>query len=342
MNKDQLSELFTSFAVRECRDSSELYEYLALHIAKDDELLELASYARQGQPVPNLLFGAVHYLLISGCEHELAEFYGSVVDHPRKPEGEAFSCFQSFCHKYRREIIALLKDKRVQTNEVRRCAYLYPSFCFIYNLAQKPLALVEIGTSAGLQLLWDQYRYSYGSTDELYGNTESKVMIRSTIKGEIMPFLFSDSPPVAARIGIDLHKIDLKNNEDRLWLQALIWPEHKDRLELFVQASTNFNKRDVRLAEGDGAGMLTELAAQIPENSALCVFHTHVANQMSSGTKAELLDQVRRLGQTRDIFHLYNNISDADLHLDYYRNGEEHRLVLAETDGHGRWFRWKQ
>jgi hypothetical protein len=77
MKKGQLSGLFVSFAARECRGSSELYEHLALHIAKDEVLLELASHARQGQPVPNLLLGAVHYLLISGCEHELAQFYGS-------------------------------------------------------------------------------------------------------------------------------------------------------------------------------------------------------------------------------------------------------------------------
>ncbi len=341
MNKGQLSGLFASFAARECRGSSELYEHLALHIAGDDWLLELASHARQGQPVPNLLLGAVHYLLISGYEHELAAFYGSVADDPRKAEGRAFSCFQSFCQRYRGEIIALLKDKRVQTNEVRRCAYLYPSFCYIYKLTKKPLALVEIGTSAGLQLLWDQYSYSYG-TDKLYGNKESKVAIRSTIKGDAEPFLLPDSPPVAARIGIDLHKNDLSDTEDRLWLQALIWPEHKERLVLFEQASASFNKRDVRLVEGDGVAMLAEITAQIPENTTLCVFHTHVANQMSNETKAELLEKVRRLGRSRNIFHLYNHISDADLHLDYYLNGEARQLTLAETDGHARWFHWRQ
>ena len=46
---------------------------------------------------------------------------------------------------YREEIITLLQTKLVQTNEVRRCAYLYPSFSYIFNKVNKPLALIEMG-----------------------------------------------------------------------------------------------------------------------------------------------------------------------------------------------------
>lgn len=57
-----ISERFRRFAIRECRGSSELYEQLSLNVAEDEEILRLASAARSGQPIPNLLFGAVHYL----------------------------------------------------------------------------------------------------------------------------------------------------------------------------------------------------------------------------------------------------------------------------------------
>jgi hypothetical protein len=193
MSLEVISERFRRFAIRECRDSSELYEQLALNIAEDDELLRLASAARSGQPIPNLLFGAVHYLLLKGYRHELREFYGSIVDQPRNPQ-HAFPYFRDFCIHYQEDITAMLTSKLVQTNEVRRCAYLYPSFCFIYNIAKKPLSLIEIGTSAGLQLAWDKYRYDYG-LHETYGNPHSNVVITSEICGERLPFLLPKSPP---------------------------------------------------------------------------------------------------------------------------------------------------
>lgn len=122
-----LSERFRIFAERECKDSSSLYEHLAGRIANDMDLLALAAHAKYGQPVPNLFLGAVHYLLLSGIEHELSAYYASMVDVPKESSG-AFDCFKDFCMQNDNEIVQLLENKLVQTNEVRRCAYLYPSF----------------------------------------------------------------------------------------------------------------------------------------------------------------------------------------------------------------------
>lgn len=69
--KEQISNLFRNFSIKECKGSSDLYEYLSMKIAEDEEVLTLSSYAQVGQPVPNLLLGAVHYLLLAGKEHHL-------------------------------------------------------------------------------------------------------------------------------------------------------------------------------------------------------------------------------------------------------------------------------
>lgn len=119
MDKSQLSLRFTNFANIECKGSSQLYEVLSRKIAEDDEILEICSFARVGQPVPNMLLGAVHYLLLKGKDHLLKEYYPSMVPNPKEIEG-AFVHFKDFCQIYRNEIISLLKIKLVQTNEVRR------------------------------------------------------------------------------------------------------------------------------------------------------------------------------------------------------------------------------
>lgn len=203
----------------------------------------------------------------------------------------------------------------------------------------KPLALIEIGTSAGLQLFWDQYRYSYG-TEEMYGNRQSNVHLQSEIKGEKKPSFLEQSPPVMERIGLDLHVNNLNDEEDYLWLRALIWPEHKERLELFDQAATLVKEKSVQLIEGDGVALLPAIANQIREDAEICIFHTHVANQIPENVKHKLEKQIKEIGAKRDVFHLYNNMWDRDLHIDYYINGNEYCETVGETEGHGRWFSW--
>lgn len=338
MNIHKLSERFYHFA-DECKGSSELYEFLSLQIAKDEEVLRLSSYAQTGQPIPNLLFGAVHYLLLQGKKHILREYYSSLVDHPR-PIETIFTPFKDFCQTYDKEIIKILQTKLVQTNEVRRCAYLYPAFCYMYEKVKRPLALIEIGTSAGLQLLFDKYSYSYGDKN-VYGNVNSTLHITSRIITQQSPRFHQTAPPVTDRIGFDLHVNNVKDAEDYLWLKALIWPNHQERRELFEKAATYVKENQLQLIEGDGITLLPNVVEKISEASVICIFHTHVANQIPKDAKLKLVHMIKKIGMNRDVFHLYNNMFDGELHLDCFINGREAKKTIGKTDGHGRWFEWK-
>ncbi|AIF42803.1 DUF2332 domain-containing protein [Virgibacillus sp. SK37] len=333
----KLSARFQTFA-EECKGSSKLYEVLAKEIAKDQDLLTIAAGTRDGQPVPNMLFGAVQYMLLKNAEHELRGFYKSMVVNPRT-ETEAFPFFRDFCLNYKNEIRNLLKSRLVQTNEVRRCAYLYPSFCYVYEKVKKPLALIEIGTSAGFQLLWDTYAYSYGSA-AIYGNTQADIVLEAEVREGELPDFMQELPPVSKRIGLDLHVNNVQDVEDHLWLKALIWPEHVDRRELFDKVASQVQAANLQLIEGDGVALLPELVNQIPKDMVVVVFHTHVANQFSDQLKEDLLQEIHSIGSKREIFHLYNNIYDRYLHLEYYLQGEKVSHIVGETEGHGKWFTW--
>lgn len=311
-----------------------------MEIADDKEILQLSSNAKEGQPVPNLLFGTVHYLLYKGKDHPLKNFFPSIDKNP-KPVKESFLYFKDFCKTYEIEIRSMMKEKMVQTNEVRRCGYLYPAFIYTYQLVKKPLAMIEIETSTGFQLLWDKYSYSYNSS-ESYGNIHSNVHIQSEIIGEKKPTLTNEVPPITHRYGLDLHINDLSDMEDALWLKGLIWPEHHERRELFEQAlaSVKIYKDDLCLIEDDGIHLLNSIVEQIPSDSTIVIFHTHVANQIPIKSKHRLLEKVKQISEKRDVVHIYNNIWDRNLHLDYFITGIERNDIIAETDGHGRWFRW--
>lgn len=335
-----LADTFRDFAEKECEGSSPLYQELSLKSAEDEDILQLCAEAEKGQPVPNLLFGAVHYLLLKGSEHELKDYYPSLVEYPRS-DHSLFRVFKDFCLENEGEIKEILKDNIVQTNEVRRCAYLFPVFSYIYEQTGKPLALIEIGTSAGLQLLWDQYAYSYG-TGETYGKKDSAVHLESKVReGRLPEHLLNDVPPVAERTGVDLNIVDVTVTEEKLWLEALIWPEHADRRRNFLRAAGKLQQHPLALLEGDGVSLLPEIAATMPEDSTLCIFHTHVANQLPEEKKSRLEEYVKDISERRQVFHIYNNMLDRRLHVDYVLKGEATTHTLGDTDGHGRWFDWK-
>jgi hypothetical protein len=335
---DKIAEKFRAFAESETRDSSPLYEQLSMAIAEDPEMLTLASEAQKEQPIPNMLFAAVHYLLLQSPTSALAAYYPSMVEST-KPREACYPHFLTFCRKHGDEIKELLKTRRVQTNVIKRCSYLFPSFCRIYNLAQEtPLSLIEIGTSAGLNLLWDYYAYSYGD-GKVYGDETSTVKIKATINGEKNPEFLQTCPPIESRIGIDLNVIDLNDSDQSLWLRALIWPEEKERIKLLAAAKKIFAEKPPQLFTGDAIDILPDVIGKIPNNTSLCIFHTHVANQLSREAKNELFEMIAKEGTKRDIYHLYNNVHPT-LHLSYYQNGKIHEEPIAKVHGHGKWFEW--
>jgi hypothetical protein len=338
----KLSKRFQHFAEIECRGSSLLYEQLALGIAADEELLRLAARIPAGQPPPNLLFAAVHYLLLQDPLYPLANYYPSLTDDPQPPEG-AFAHFQAFCRLHQTELIPLLQTRRVQTNEIRRCAYLLPAFELVSTLVRRrPLALIEIGTSAGLNLLWDRYRYEYGA-DRAIGDPASPITIRSAFRGDKQPTLPALMSVVRNRVGIDIHVVDVTRDDEARWLRALIWPEHRDRVTLLTGAIEVLYHHSPRLLEGDGTVLLPSLLDELPLETAVCLFHTHTFNQVSDQVQQQFAEFLRDYSRQRVIYRLACEgaaIGVPQLTLTTYQAGTQTEMLLAYCDPHGRWIEW--
>jgi hypothetical protein len=161
---EALAQRFMRFAEQECGDYAPFYAHLARGIAHDPELLAIAAHTRSGQQAPNLLLAAVHDLLLRGADHALAAFYPSVAHLAAVPPGDPLPAFRAFCRDHRAALIDLVSTRLVQTNEPQRCTVLLPAFSMVARLASgRPLALIEVGASAGLNLLFDRYGYDYGA-----------------------------------------------------------------------------------------------------------------------------------------------------------------------------------
>jgi hypothetical protein len=336
--KDELAARFRHFAEQECQDSSPLYAVLALTVAQDSGLLELAGKCQAGQPPPNLLFAAVHDLLLRGHDHPLRGFYPEF-GVPVQPAVASGPVFRDFCLRWTDKIADLLRTRLVQTNEVRRSVYLQAAFAHVVRqLGQSPLVLIEVGPSAGFNLCWD--RCSYGpDAGALHDAGQTAPVLTSEWCGAGRPPAWASKPTVVHRCGVDLNLINLDDEKERCWLLALIWPEHAERRERLVQAMEITRRETLRLMQGNAEELLPELIAIAPTASLPCIYHTHVANQMAPGQKERLLRAVNDAGCKRDLCHVHNDI-ERHLHLTIFQAGRRHDMPLAKVDGHARWVEW--
>jgi len=136
------------------KTGSPLYARLAEGVIGDEELKALAARARPGQPHANLLFGAVHFLLLRGAQHPLRRHYPDLGGGA--PDGDdPFPPFKDFVGVHRDEIVRLVESRVTNTNEVGRSAVLHPGFRMLPK--DGGLHLIEVGPSAGLNMIWDRY-----------------------------------------------------------------------------------------------------------------------------------------------------------------------------------------
>lgn len=333
----------TSFGRSDVPNASALYSWLALQVAEDREILRLVLHANTKVQRPHMLFAAVQYLLFSGIQDELTAFYPNLTVQPR-PCQEAYPFFRAFCLQHAGEIRRLVTTYGVQNNEVGRCADLLLAFAIVAQRGKgKPLAMLELGPSAGLNMLWDRYGYDYGAWGYV-GDRTSPVQLQCELRGDVFPVLPQAIPVVDWRMGIDLNPLNVHDPAAVRWLQALIWPEHRDRAQRISHALTMAQQQPLTIIAGDAVDRLPEVLAQVPTETTLCIYHSYALNQTPPLVRERIFAHIADFAQTRDLFRVseewYTSQSPAELELFCYQNGEMQREKLAVCESHGRWLKF--
>lgn len=332
-----------SFGREELQSASPLYSSLALRVADDREILRLVLHANTRPQRPHMLFAAVQYLLFSGVQDELVEFYPNFTTAPR-PLEEAYPYFRAFCLQHADEIGRLVTAYGVQNNEVGRCADLLLAFDMIAKRGgDRPLAMLELGPSAGLNMLWDRYGYDYGVAGYV-GDRTSPVQLHCEPRGGIMPPVPKAIPAVRWRMGIDLNPLDVHDEAAVRWLRALIWPEHRERARRIEYAIAMAQQQPLPIVAGNAVDRLPEMLAQVPTETTLCIYHSFAMNQTPEPVRERIFAQIADFAMSRELFRVseewYAGMHQAELELFWYRDGEILREKLAECEGHGRWMKF--
>lgn len=345
VDKIKLKQWFIRFAEQECLHVSPFYYKLAKAIAEDDDLIAIAAHCRYRQPMPNLFFAAIHFLLLKNPNAALGQYYPSIAQRA-KPD-LPFALFKTFCLDRKKEIIEIERTRIVQTNVINRCAYIAPVLSNL--LEEQAINLIDIGTSAGLTLHFDQYEYHY---NQQYYRGNSPVKISSDTREGSIPF-FKNIPKIKTRIGIDQNPLDITKKANAVWLKALIWADQTERIDRINQAIKIANSLNTKYIKANTLSTFEEIINDQDTSIPLVVYHTHVLYQFTKEEHLAFWELMDNIGKKRTLIYLAvegskvfqkNNTFGAGevlVELNTYKSGSKLSKIAAITNGHANWIKWK-
>ena len=305
---------YRAFARLEARGRSAAYETLAEAVADDAALVGFIASLPPEKRQPNLLFAAARYLLGAPA---------------------AIGPLRELASQSRTELTQLILTRRTQTNEPARCAVLLPA------LAQlpQPLALIEAGASAGLNLLVDRYSYDYAG-HRLAGLDPDAPVLRCEPRGPVP--LPARIPAISWRAGLDLNPLDVTREDDVRWLSCLVWPGEGDRAQRLAAAIASARRHPPAVHRGDMLTDLPTLAARAPADATLVIYHTSALWYVPAEQREQFAGTARGLGATWLASEPPGVVPGTE---GPARDGQTCVLArdgrcIAVTESHGTWLRW--
>ncbi|MBI4882877.1 MAG: DUF2332 domain-containing protein [Actinobacteria bacterium] len=343
-----LARRFRDFG-RATSKASPLYGHLSLAIAEDPNVIELLRVAPAPQQIPVLLFAAVHDLLLRGLGSELAAYYPNLT--VAVAEGDPYPIFRQVALDHREVLLQTIATRNTQTNEVGRCAYFLPVFAIVADEVG-PLAHLDVGTSAGLNLAWPKFSYRYDSQPII--NSGSIVVVDCSTRGA--PPLPKQLPQLARAIGLDVAPIDVADEEAVRWLEACVWPDQPRRFSQLIAAIEIARSSPPDVRAGDAVIAVGKLIDELAEYGHPLVTTSWVLNYLGESGQRAFVAAVDEVGARCDLSWVVAEspaqtpglpipgAPDEEitvLSLVTWRRGRRVVRRLATAHPHGAWMNWE-
>jgi hypothetical protein len=313
------SQVFLNQAAQ-CEGRSPLYVELLRRYAEDPVAAEIVG-PNPAWDAPLRLLGGLHYLVLGG----------------RAAWNDPLELHRGFLSDF-------VATQGVQTNEVQRSWVLLP---LLLRVAQRTGAaefdLVELGPSAGLNLLWDRYHYRYDAGE--WGSEDALLRFEGEERRPIPGDLLGLKPAVRARIGIDQAPIDVRSEAGARLLRSFVWAGQDERLRRLDQAIEAVRADPPELVRGDYVEALPEVLAGLPRDGLTVVFQTASFGYIGDEGRARVRAVLEEAGLNQQLVFISTGKPRAPeedcwgLRLVYWPGGE--REFAGHADFHGSWLQWE-
>lgn len=235
-----------------------------------------------------------------------------------------------------------VRERGVQTNEVQRSWLLLPCFLELARRAGvETFDLVELGSSAGLNLVWDRYRYRYaGGT---WGHEDAPLGLVGEERRPVPGDLLRLQVRVRHRRGIDRSPVDVTRPAEALLLKSFVWADQKDRLERLDRAVETLRSDPPALERGDIVERLPAVLAERQLGAFTVVYATAVLSYLGE-RQDELLGAVEAAARQFPLAFLWTGQPRPGEHGYWGMRArlwpEDEELLLATSGFHGQWLEW--
>ncbi|MEL4505849.1 DUF2332 domain-containing protein [Luteococcus sp. H138] len=324
-----IAELYEWFG-DETAPTSPVWGAVCRWVAHEPELAALLDPLPGTKRQPNLFLGALRYL-----------------DAPLEPGPGLLD----FVRQRWPEIERIILTRATQTNEPARCAGLVPALGLIEQQTRQPLALIEVGCSAGLCLFPDHYGYRWEQSTGVVEvrPTEQAPVFRCEVTGPAP--LPTELPRIGWRVGIDLNPLDPADESDARWLRALVWPGQEDRerrLAACLELTAGLPAQRVR---GNALAVLEEVVDAVPDGMTPVLLHSAALAYFQREDRARFVELVQGM-RSRGVRWLSSEgekvlrpIRDRLAEHDAWQGDPSFVIALdahplARVAPHGQWLAW--
>lgn len=286
--------------------------------------------------VPQLrLLAALHHLVLAGRAPDLAAFYPSV-GGGLSPEGVWSAAVATIEAQF--DWIRMRLQRTVQTNEPGRSAVLFAALLWLTDRYRQPIRLLEIGASAGLNLIPD--RYCYVVAGDRLGDPCSPV--RFDEPWQPGPAIDARTATrqlrIVARAGCDEHPLDPRDPDDRLTLLSYIWPDELSRIDRMKAALVLAAGSPVPLVAQPASQWLEGALAGAEDGELTVIWQSIFRQYVSPDEWAAIEQAVRHTDGGRSVVWL--SMEPGDDHISRMRlairaNREDQERLLAWCGDHG-------
>jgi len=349
-----------------------LYQALADCAARHADWAALLAAAPANQRWPMLWLAAlqdrVMALVDAGERPPLAEYYASV-GGTRAPDAALEGLLGDFIGQHRAALEKVIATHSTQTNEIGRCAVLWPILQELVGSAgRRRIALLDVGCSAGLNLGVDRWRYRYvdDATGALLSATPDD---RDPAAPEITCRVLAGArpsatavPEIVSRRGIDLAPIAVDDPVAVRWLRACLWPHDAERRRRFDAAVAIARTQRWPLgATTDAAASIVDWLRNVPADTLPIVFDSWVLSYFEADLLRRHVDTL--LAQVAGRGAVWISADDPKLSRTWWpgkpdvaadRRANATSWTVARPDGqggvawtlaatshaHGRWMQW--
>lgn len=206
-----------------------------------------------------------------------------------------------FCLEHAHEITGLVASRTCQMNEVDRCgAALLPGLAHIRSrVCAAPIELIDVGCSAGLQLLFDLYAYDFGA-GQTWSDPNAVTAVNCRLAGGTLPDLEAARGAVVGRVGIDRKPPRLDDPDTRDWIIASSG-HSRTRTAALLRIAL---RERVPILTGDAVELVPKVIAEVPTDRLPLVYDSASLVYFPADRREAFVSQLHEIGARRDLVWL--------------------------------------